>query len=912
MNLAYSQFVKFSILGYIFSSALGMKVLADGNVAGNTVAPVAISAASIAADGDFLVTVDATESGTDYVAFGSDKLSGNPRSWISEQISSGNGGQLYFKFGLGGCSKFAQVKSLPHLSCLLVESECRYLAESGADYGAEFVKAKVQELGWAKFLATYRNQDNVLVNDNSLIDDLRNVVPNFDGEYSNGVCFKIAKDSVDIRYPLDSYIDVVIYAVSRSESTGIACAVQKTVSLFIDSLSDYFVFYEYDLECWPGENMTLVGKVHSNGNLWIGADKLLKLECNVTAAGNFYAQRKPDSGFGNTAYVTSPGRVQIRRGDDNDYEGTKPAMYADVINTAKNNKRMDYTGIGANNWEGESLAYYGGALKTGLPKVVVPIDAAADPHAIIERSMLPEESGYSADIEAVKFANKACLTIRIDSSGGLHLYDHHHTEIENSESYMQPALSVSKSSTMTGQYNVQRNTYTYVNNDNQVYSEQVPAYQVDNCIYDRREDCVMQPVDIYINEILNNDRLKSFLYPADITEEEPAEPGVLYVTRDMPLGYPFNVETVEIPVFRPVTNIYQKTSYQLEPGWEEYQPSTPEPLYTVKGIITTYYYYYYDPLTRSIVFISTTTNQGTSYTENGITYNLDFSQTTIAPVTIATGKTADEADVIMSGHPDYYLEQESGFRTKYYLRKTEIIHAQYGTETVCKTNYIPTRPCVRIRNASNLSLAGSDTNGRRGLSIATDLPLYVEGCFNTDGTKGMAGDNYSTHPSALVAADAVTVLSSNWNDALRIPNWQQWNPNVGITSVRPNENLDSRVAVETTFNGILMTGIVESGNGCYSGGLMNLLRFHENWRRDGTVPYNFNGSMICMWLSQWANNPIEASYTYQPPSRRWSWAKMNPPGLPKIMKIQQSESTNIGVKDYKNKADSTFFDDIRQ
>lgn len=774
------------------------------------------------------------------------------------------------------------------------------LAQAGIEFGIMSIKNNISEIGWAKFIGTYKNKINTLVNDKSADVKFKNLMPNYNREYLNGVCFKITDDTMHGTTSKDGIIVIDIYSISKNAESGIGSAIKEQIKMTISQLGDYAAFYEYDLEAWPGENMTFVGKVHSNGDLWIGADKLMKFERNVTAAGNFYAQRKPDSGYGDTAYVSQSGRVQFRKGDDDNYgDTTKPATYADVINTAKNNKRMDYTGIGKNNWYSESMSYYGGAVKTGQSKLSAPISVADDPHAIIERRVEAGQSGYNIDTEAVKFANKACLTIHIDSQGGLHLYDRKHQEIENPESYMQPAAAVSKASTTTGQYNVTKGTYTYTDDNGRGKTEQLPAYQVKNYIYDRREDLAMQPVDIYVDEILNNDKLKTFLYPTNIEEDETAEAGVLYVTRDEPEGYPVVQKVGSEPIYGPITNKITKTSSQLEDGWEKIGTSSVS-LYTVKKPSK---YYYYTGSGARKTYSYQTTYKGTSYKSSGKTYTYDATKTKNegGSTNVATGKTQDEANEVMSGHPEYYTVKESGTRTVFNLQKIEVTQGQVGTRDLYQTNYIPTQACVRLRNANNLSLAGSDTNGKRGLSIATDLPLYVEGCFNTDGQKGRSGDDCTTHPSALVAADAVTMLSSNWNDSKRVPWWDKWNANTGPTSLRPDENqngLNQRVAVETTFNGILMTGIVESNGGTYSGGLQNLFRFHENWRPSSTLPYNFNGSMVCMWISKIAKNPIEGSYTYQPPSRPWGWAKMQPPGLPNIMNIQEYTWERIDANEY--------------
>jgi hypothetical protein len=74
------------------------------------------------------------------------------------------------------------------------------------------------------------------------------------------------------------------------------------------------------------------------------------------------------------------------------------------------------------------------------------------------------------------------------------------------------------------------------------------------------------------------------------------------------------------------------------------------------------------------------------------------------------------------------------------------------------------QPVVRIRNGEKLPDGG--------LSIASDLPVYVEGNYNVEG---------DTKP-ALVTGDAVTLLSQEWQDA------------------RSASGIDSRGARSTIFN----------------------------------------------------------------------------------------------------------------
>ena len=722
------------------------------------------------------------------------------------------------------------------------------LSESGLGFGIMSVRARISEIGWQKF------SERFAIGAIERLDATK--LPDYEGEYKNGVYFIVVSNNTSSATVDEGRIYVEVYAISQHKESGIASAVRENVSIAFSSLGKYAAFYTRDLEVWPGENMTFVGKVHTNGDLYLGADKLLTFERNVTAHGKFYAMRKPNSGYGDTAYVTATDRVKFRKGDDADYaDGNKNTALVDVIRkNAQGTTRMDTLGLG-NSWGSESASYYGGAVKTDQMKLAPPISVNDDEHTIIERVKKSDDPTYNQDTEAVKFANKAALTIRIDAEGNLHLYSGKYingsdaNEIPNPERLMQPAASINKpNNSANGNYNVVQSACTYTDdNGEEQTTDPLPAYQVDNAIYDRRDDRAKAIVDIYVDQILNNSTLRNYLYPDtsasgsgdDTSATDDREPGVLYVTRDEPLGYPV---------------------VSLQPTGQ-YSGNT----------ITT-----------------------TSATEKNNLVNQGYS---------VVSTTTTTRYLIRSGMAWVETDQATYNKTSSRNRKTETV-TTYVLAMEIKipvTNYIPVEPAVRIRNASDLTVARSD--GRPGLSIATDLPMYVEGSFNTNGEKGHANDNCTDKAAALVAADAVTMLSTNWKDEWRVPKWDAWNGS-NPTSLRPTENLNTRSAVETTFNGVLMTGLVESNGGTYSGGLQNLFRFHENWRPSSTLPYNFNGSMVCMWTSHIANKPIEGTYTYQPPSRPWGWAQMNPPGLPNLMDIQESNWERINISQY---GDSAFF-----
>ncbi|MBI2173983.1 MAG: hypothetical protein HYU33_02160 [Candidatus Omnitrophica bacterium] len=138
---------------------------------------------------------------------------------------------------------------------------------------------------------------------------------------------------------------------------------------------------------------------------------------------------------------------------------------------------------------------------------------------------------------------------------------------------------------------------------------------------------------------------------------------------------------------------------------------------------------------------------------------------------------------------------------------------------------------------------GSEIRRNGGLTIVSNLPLYIKGNYNTTSKK----------PCAVIA-DAVNLLSNNWNDA------------------NSTSSVSSRPANATTFNLAFIAGINTTTSGHYNGGLENYPRLHESWTGQTLT---IRGSFVSLWNSQiatgqWAyGNP-----QYTAPVRNWQYDSM--------------------------------------
>ncbi len=161
-------------------------------------------------------------------------------------------------------------------------------------------------------------------------------------------------------------------------------------------------------------------------------------------------------------------------------------------------------------------------------------------------------------------------------------------------------------------------------------------------------------------------------------------------------------------------------------------------------------------------------------------------------------------------------------------------------------------PALRLKNASEIDA---------GLTIASNNPVYTVGDFNSVNKK-----------PASIMADALTVLSKNWDDT------------------KSTGSYSTRSAAETTVNAALIIGNINTTSTNYNGGLENLPRFLENW---AGINYNWKGSMVNLWQSIQATG-LWGSGCYSPPARNWAYdTDLNdpdnlPPASPNVRVFQRT------------------------
>jgi hypothetical protein len=165
----------------------------------------------------------------------------------------------------------------------------------------------------------------------------------------------------------------------------------------------------------------------------------------------------------------------------------------------------------------------------------------------------------------------------------------------------------------------------------------------------------------------------------------------------------------------------------------------------------------------------------------------------------------------------------------------------------------------------------------QGLTIVAENPVYVQGNFNATAASVTVAGNV---PAAVIA-DAVTLLSNNWND---------------LRSFTAPTNSLSRVASSTGYRMALVSGkglafpqpTGTSSSFGSDGGAHNFVRSLEEWDNGGATIHRYRGSMVSFFIARQAVGTFKccSQDAYNRGNRDWSFdtdfllPTRLPPGTP--------------------------------
>jgi hypothetical protein len=175
------------------------------------------------------------------------------------------------------------------------------------------------------------------------------------------------------------------------------------------------------------------------------------------------------------------------------------------------------------------------------------------------------------------------------------------------------------------------------------------------------------------------------------------------------------------------------------------------------------------------------------------------------------------------------------------------------------------RHVLRLIDGSVGKLPLSPKNG--GFTVASENPVYVFGDYNANAAQVFT-DVPLVHSPAAILADAVTLLSNNWNDIRDMTSPSDPAGRLGATTYY-------RMAVEGgnsgSFANPLNANDLTWGT---DGGVHNFLRYIENWSNGSTLFYQ--GSLVSLYNSTYATGTykfslVGANSVYSAPNRAYSF-----------------------------------------
>jgi hypothetical protein len=176
------------------------------------------------------------------------------------------------------------------------------------------------------------------------------------------------------------------------------------------------------------------------------------------------------------------------------------------------------------------------------------------------------------------------------------------------------------------------------------------------------------------------------------------------------------------------------------------------------------------------------------------------------------------------------------------------------------------RRALKLVNGSNLQgpLSATPCPGGVvcGITVASENAVYVQGDFNAN--SGGNGFN-DPHVAAAIIADAVTLLSNDWNDV--------------NSFTRPYDKRNRTVGRSAWYRMAVLAGKGRSFpypggtitfNTGTDGGVHNFLRYLEDWSNRTA---NYRGSLVSLFYNRQATGiyKIDANTVYEPPTRNYAF-----------------------------------------
>jgi hypothetical protein len=214
---------------------------------------------------------------------------------------------------------------------------------------------------------------------------------------------RIVTDGAGIQTIVDSYEIETLATVNGKTAQSHRIVNAESTPVF-----QFAVFYTSDLEIQPGPNMTLGGRVHSNGDMYLGCGKTLTLDTNyVRAIGDIYRRRKNNT--------QSNGNIDIRQYVANPYDSGEPVSFVRM------NSEGQMDSLGVTNTSGYDSAFVDGWDADGDGYFTGPDDWL--PFSAGALDLWDEPDGYGTEGYTVMTGDHGVSEAATPNIGSIAMYD---------------------------------------------------------------------------------------------------------------------------------------------------------------------------------------------------------------------------------------------------------------------------------------------------------------------------------------------------------------------------------------------------------------------------------------------------------------------------------------------------------
>lgn len=173
-------------------------------------------------------------------------------------------------------------------------------------------------------------------------------------------------------------------SINRTDSDGVTMAIQpyllssqvdigessssisRVIELTMTPIFQFMIFYSNDLELLPGPSMTLGGRVHANGDMFVGCGGTLTVDTDYFQCTGSILRERKDNG------TTTGGTVDIKLFEDSTYA---------AMSTAMDSSAADWIDLALNTWNGTVKDGAHGVSEVEAPNIgsIKAFDAGGNP-----------------------------------------------------------------------------------------------------------------------------------------------------------------------------------------------------------------------------------------------------------------------------------------------------------------------------------------------------------------------------------------------------------------------------------------------------------------------------------------------------------------------------------------------------